>query len=188
MRRFVSGAAILALCSTLLGGVALGQMSQENFADGHVSTDGTISLPANFRTDYVMLGAWSVAGDVDTGGEVGLHVVYAPREAVDEYRKNGQFADGTVLVKELFKGHTADLTTGRATRAKEVAGYFVMVKDAKGRFPDNPLWGDGWGWAFFAADNTAQTVTKDYAAECLDCHEPARSTDLVYIDAYPVLK
>ena len=24
-----------------------------------------------------------------------------------------------------------------------------MIKDAKGRFPGNDLWGDGWGWALF---------------------------------------
>ena len=62
-----------------------------------------------------------------------------------------------------------------------------MVKDTKGRFPNNPLWGDGWGWSFFNADDRARTVSTDYRADCLGCHEPARSTDLVYDYAYPVL-
>lgn len=169
-------------------GAAIAQMTDTSYARGAVSADGAISLPSDFRTDYVMLGAWSVVGDADTGGGVGLHVVYAPRSAVDGYRKTGTFPDGTVLVKELFKGKTETLTTGEATSANEHAGYFVMVKDSKGRFPGNPLWGDGWGWAFFKPGEPVKTTTKDYKAECLACHEPARSTDLVYDYAYPLLK
>ncbi|WP_282605563.1 cytochrome P460 family protein [Pelagibius sp. Alg239-R121] len=183
---------VAAIASLTLAGViastAYGQMTKKIFAEGVVSEEGSITLPKNFRTDYTMLGAWSVAGDVDTGGEVGLHVVYAPRSAVDGYRKDGSFPDGTVLVKELFKGKTESLTTGEATSAAATAGYFVMVKDTQGRFPDNKNWGDGWGWSFFAADNTTQATTKDYKAECLACHEPARFSDLVYDYAYPVLR
>ena len=113
--------------------------------------------------------------------------MYAPKAAVEFYRKTGQFPDGTVLVKELFNGKTENLTTGNATSAASGAGYFVMVKDDKGRFPGNPLWGDGWGWSFFNADNTKVTTTKDYKSECLACHVPARSTDFVYVDGYPLL-
>ena len=120
-------------------GTAYGQMADHSFADGVVSPDGSIRVPQAFRTDYVMLGAWSVAGDVDTGGAVGLHVVYAPRDAVEAYRETGAFPDGTVLVKELFNGNTEFLTTGEATSAASTAGYFVMVKDSEGRFPGNPL-------------------------------------------------
>ncbi|MCG8692208.1 MAG: cytochrome P460 family protein [Minwuiales bacterium] len=181
-------AALLTFVGVLAGGAAYGQMTAKPFAEGIVSDDGAIQLPENFRTDYVMLGAWSVAGDVDTGGGVGLHVVYAPRSAVDGYRETGSFPDGTVLVKELFNGKTETLTTGEATSATTTAGYFVMVKDTKGRFPGNALWGEGWGWSFFNADNTKQTVTKDFQAECLACHEPARGSDLVYSYAYPVLQ
>ena len=181
-------AALLTLGVALAAGVTYGQMASKEYAEGIVSEDGSIRLPENFRTDYVMLGAWSVAGDVDTGGNIGLHVVYAPKHAVEGYRKTGKFPDGTVLVKELFNGKTESLTTGEATSAAATAGYFVMVKDDKGRFSGNPLWGDGWGWSFFEADNTRVATTKDYGKECLGCHVPARSTDLVYVEAYPVLK
>ena len=164
------------------------QTASRGFAEGVVSENGTIRVPENFRTDYVMLGAWSVAGDVDTGGEIGLHIVYAPKSAVEAYRATGAFPDGTVLVKELFNGKTESLTTGEATSAADIAGYFVMVKDTQGRFPGNPLWGDGWGWSFFDAGDPLRAKTKDYMAECLACHEPARASDLVYVQAYPVLK
>jgi hypothetical protein len=158
------------------------------YADGLVSATGDIQVPENFRTDYVALGSWSVTGDADTGGDIGLHVVYAPKDAVIAYRKTGNFPDGTVIVKELFTGETEFLTTGEATRAKDIAGYFVMVKDTQNRFPENPLWGEGWGWAFFGADNQQKTTSTDYKADCLACHEPARKTDFIYTNAYPVLK
>ena len=32
-----------------------------------------------------------------------------------------------------------------------------MIKDAKGRFPGNDLWGDGWGWALFLAKEPGAT-------------------------------
>lgn len=166
---------------------AQGLAGEPEFAGGIVAGDGSIRVPENFRTDFVMLGAWSVAGDTDTGGEIGLHVVYAPKSAIDGYRRTSTFPDGTVLVKELFTTRTESLTTGEATRADANAGYFVMIKDDKGRFPGNLLWGDGWGWSFFEAGDPSRAVTEDYQTECLACHEPARSTDLVYIQAYPVL-
>lgn len=180
---FWAGLALIGLLLT----AAVTVQSADTFADGAVDKNGVIRVPDNFRTQYAMLGAWSVAGDADTGGGVGLHIVYAPHDAVDAYRQTGSFPSGTVLVKELFNGHTAELTTGTATRADSVAGYFVMVKDNDGRFPGNPLWGDGWGWSFFAADNRMTTASTDYQKDCLGCHEPARATDLVYSDGYPLL-
>lgn len=187
MRNAAKITAMVAIAFMFATGSVSGQLAGQDYVEGVVSNDGSIRVPQNFRTDYVMLGAWSVAGDADTGGAIGLHVVYAPSQAVEEYRKTGKFPDGTVLVKELFNGKTESLTTGEATSASSVAGYFVMVKDDKGRFSDHPLWGDGWGWSFFSADNTSTTATKDYRVECLACHEPARSTDLAYVQGYPLL-
>ena len=45
------------------------------------------------------------------------------------------FPDGTVLVKEVFKRTTKDMTTGTVSSAGALAGWFVMVKDNVGRFP-----------------------------------------------------
>jgi hypothetical protein len=58
-----------------------------------------------------------------------------------------KFADGTVLVKEVFGTDHAQMTTGDAHWAKDTKVWFVLIKDSKGRYPNNPLWGDGWGWA-----------------------------------------
>lgn len=158
-------------------------MSAEN-APG-VGDGGSISVPdVDYRKDWSFLGGYSVLGEEG----VDLHAVYTQPETVEAYRETRQFPDGAVLVKELFKTETADLTTGTASWASERVGWFVMVKDSVGSFPDNPLWGDGWGWAFFGADNSTTTTTTDYKAECLECHEPVRDTDLSYVQGYPALQ
>jgi len=180
MRKHIALVFALAAGATVaLGGAVSNSMT--------AAKDGKITVPENFRTTYEFLGAWAVAGDADTGGGIGQHIVYASPGTIEAYRKTGKFPDGAVLVKELFNGKTESLTTGSATSAAEVAGYFVMVKDAQGKHK-GPLWGDGWGWAFFKAGDTKNTVSTDYQADCLACHEPVRDSDLIYSYAYPVLK
>jgi hypothetical protein len=63
-----------------------------------------------------------------------------------------------------------------------------MIKDAKGRFPGNDLWGDGWGWALFLGKEPARNVATDYSTDCRTCHVPAKKDDWVYIRGYPALK
>ncbi len=115
-----------------------------------VDDKGNLHVPADYRTAYEALGTWAVAKD-DGPGSKEMHVVYASPGTTAAYRKDGQFPDGTVLVKEVFHTTTQDMTTGTVSSAGALAGWFVMVKDSIGRFPDNKLWGDGWGWSWFEA-------------------------------------
>ena len=152
-----------------------------------VDDKGDLRVPANYRTSYQMLGSWAVAAD-DGRGSKEMHVVYASPGSMAAYRKNGHFPDGTVLVKEVFKASTKDMTTGTVSSAGTLAGWFVMVKDNAGRFPGNKLWGEGWGWSWFDAANPARTTSKDFRADCLGCHIPAKATDWIYVFGYPGLK
>ncbi len=163
--------------------------------DHFVDESGNISLPDNFRRDWAFLGTWSIAkDDVETSsaasghGAAGLHNVYTQRATIDYFRKTGKFPDGAVIVKELLKAATASMTTGTVSRGTEVEGWFVMVKDTKGRFQSNPLWGDGWGWSLFNAGQSDSTVTTNYKTECIGCHIPARKDDWIYLNGYPVLE
>jgi hypothetical protein len=92
------------------------------------------------------------------------------------------------LVKEVFGTEHAQMTTGDAHWASQTKIWFVLIKDEKGRYPGNPLWGDGWGWALFKADAPRKQVAVDYKKDCLGCHIPAKSTDWIYVKGYPVLK
>ena len=153
-----------------------------------VRAGGTLAVPEGYRTGFVALGTWAVASDAPTGDAAEFHGVYAAEEIVEAYRSTGRFPDGAVLVKEVATARAGDMTTGRVSRAGEVLGWFVMVKDTEGRYPGDPLWGDGWGWAWFDAGAPEEAVTTDYREECLGCHVPAQGTDWVYVEGYPLLR
>lgn len=143
----------------------------------------------DYRLEWVFLGAFSLRADDPEDGTKGLHDVYAPREAVEAYRKTGTFPDGTVLVKDSFLTKTEEMTTGTVSYADHLKGRFVLVRDSTNRNAKNsPLWGDGWGWAFFEGEETEKTVTTDYRKDCLGCHEPVRSQDFLHTQAYPILR
>ena len=71
-------------------------------------------------------------------------------------------AGAIVLVKDVFWTEHASLTTGNAHWASNIKVWFVLIKDAKGRYPNNPLWGDGWGWALLKSDAPDKQVTVDH--------------------------
>ena len=157
-----------------------------NSLDGFrlVDKTGNIQKPANYRDLYQTLGSYVV---LDPKGGDQMHLTYASPGTTNFYRRNNQFADGTVLVKEVFGTEHAQMTTGDAHWAKDTKVWFVLIKDSKGRYPNSPLWGDGWGWALFKSDAPNKQVATDYKKDCLGCHIPAKADDWIYIKGYPVL-
>lgn len=174
----VTGAALLAL-------VACSQPSGPT-VDGALDATGALHVPVNYRATYQGLGSWAVAADKDVGAKE-FHTVYASPGAAAAYARDHRFPDGTVLVKEVAEAMTAPMTTGTVSHSTKLKGWFVMVRDEHNRHTGSKLWGDGWGWAWFDADAPKAAKTTDYKAECLACHEPARKTDLSYVEGYPAI-
>jgi hypothetical protein len=152
-----------------------------------VDAAGNLRVPTDYRTLYQALGSWAIAADSGQGSKE-MHMVYMSPGASEAYRKTGQFPDGAVLVKEVFETSTDELTTGTVSHAEKLKGWFVMMKDRKGTHPDNPLWGDGWGWSWFDADKPLKTTSTDYHTDCQGCHLPAQASDWIYVNGYPVLR
>ena len=148
-----------------------------------VDKAGNIHKPEAFRDSYQMLGAYFV---LDPKGDQ-MHFTYASPGAAEYYRRTKTFADGTVLVKEVLGTDHARLTTGDANWAANTKVWFVLIKDAKGRHPTNPLWGNGWGWALFKSDAPEKQIAVDYRKDCLGCHMPANADDWIYVKGYPAL-
>jgi cytochrome c len=153
----------------------------------YVTSDGAISLPKDYRESFVHLGTWAVAKDKDKP-IFEMHNVYAKPETIQAYRRDGKFPDGAVLVKEITNADAAKLTTGDSSWSTDLKVWFVMIKDSKSRFPGNHLWGDGWGWALFKADDPTKNVATDFKTDCITCHIPAKQDDWVYTRGYPILK
>ena len=152
-----------------------------------VDADGRLHVPDGYRTTYELLGSWAIAADEGRGSKE-LHVVLASPGSIEAYRKEGHFPDGAVLVKEVFRTATREMTTGTVSAADELKGWFVMVKDGTGRHSGHALWGDGWGWSWFDVADPSKTTSTDYKVDCLSCHVPAQASDWVYVDGYPALK
>lgn len=176
-------AGLLLLCAFALSSSTL--VAGEEFSD-YVDGKGNISFPKDFRTSMVHLGSWFVP----EGGASGFHDVYTEKESVEAYRQTGEFPDGATLVKELRASQEGDFTTGQGVSyaTSGIKQWFVMVKDSKNRFDDNPLWGEGWGWALYKPDNPDKNVATNFRTDCLGCHVPAKDQDWVYTEAYPTLK
>jgi len=164
------------LAATLPGGA-------QNDTLDLVDAKGNIRKPADYRDRYQVLGVYTV---LDPKGNE-MHYTYASPGTAEFYRQNKRFADGTVLVKDVLATSHTRLTTGDAHWAEGTKVWFVMIKDDKGRFPGNPLWGNGWGWALFKSDAPDTQIATDFKKDCLGCHIPAQETDWVYVNGYPVL-
>jgi hypothetical protein len=156
-------------------------------ASNAVNAAGNLRVPEDYRALYQALGSWAIAGDHGQGSKE-IHAVYASPGAIDSYLKTRHFAEGAVLVKEVFEASTGEMTTGTVSHADKLKGWFVMVRDTKNSHRGNPLWGDGWGWSWFDADKPLKTTSTDYHSDCLGCHVPAQSTDWIYVNGYPSLR
>ncbi len=188
--RFVglSALGLLAVASMAArrGQMGMGAASSNQKAEAVVDANGNLRVPTDYRTSYQFLGGWAIAADKGKGSQE-IHVVYASPGTIAAYRKDGRFPDGAVLVKEVFQTATRSMTTGTVSHSQELKGWFVMVKDSKDSHPGNSLWGDGWAWSWFDADNPSKTTSSNYKVDCLSCHVPARGTDWVYVEGYPPL-
>jgi hypothetical protein len=95
-----------------------------------VDKTGNIRKPTDVRDLYQALGVYTPVG---LNNDTEMHYTYASPGTAESYRKTGKFADGTVLVKEVFATDHAQMTTGDAHWATATKVWFVMIKDDKGR-------------------------------------------------------
>ena len=178
---------VTAFCVLAAMSVLSAQDKTEDKFSPFVDAKGNIALPKDFETQFVHLGTIAVATEENKAVDQ-MHSTYTRGKDIEAFKKTGQFADGAVLVKAVRGTKHETLTTGETSYAKDIKVWFVMVKDSKGRFKDNDLWGDGWGWALFKGDDPATQVATDYSSDCRECHVPAKKSDWVFTQCYPLLQ
>ena len=143
---------ILGAASVAIAGLSLAAIAADDGFSPYVDAKGNISFPDGFRASMVHLGSWFVP----EGGASGFHDVYTEKESVEAYRNTGKFPDGATIVKELRASEAGTYTTGSnvSFATDGLKQWFVMIKDEKGRFEDNPIWGDG----FFTTDRWIEVI------------------------------
>ena len=201
MKKRMITAAMLSLAAISLMGAAKDKEEMPFAPNVEVET-GAIRVPEHY-TEWPTLGTWAHAQTGEKLDKLGpgvheYHVVYTQPETIAYYRKHRRFPDGAVLVKELLNAKTMAMTTGPAVgHGTTIKGWFVLVRDTKGRYKESDLWGDGWAWSLFNADDSTRTVSKNYKTDCLPCHTPARdlaprnavdADKWIYSFGYPVLQ
>ena len=152
----------------------------------YVTKDGAISRPTDYRDTFEHLGSLAVATKPDSRSTRCTSFIRDQR-MFGRIAETDKFPTATMLVKEITRVSSDKLTTGQFHWSTDIKLWFVMIKDSKGRFPGNDLWGDGWGWALFTAKEPARNVATDYTTDCRTCHIPARKDDWVYVRGYPAL-
>ena len=136
--RIVGALGVVLAGLSVIGAVtAYGQIDARSQYGGTTATvvddKGNLRVPADYRTAYQMLGSWAVAKD-DGPGSKEMHVVYASPGTIAAYRKDGHFPDRTVLVKEVFKTTTKDMTIGTVSSAGTLAGPRPLTLDVERAF------------------------------------------------------
>jgi hypothetical protein len=175
----LAGVPLLALA------LLLAEDEEKSFSP-YVDTQGNLLIPNKLRTSLSHLGTYVVPDEKSES--FGFHDVYTQASTVKQFRATEEWPDGAVIVKELRKMTSVKMTTGKASYATDLIGWFIMVKDNKGRFKDNPHWDKGWGWGLFMKEDPRKNVSKGFTASCMGCHIPAKIDDWVFIEGYPALK
>jgi hypothetical protein len=155
-----------------------------------VEAEPELQVPSvDYRKEWVQLGTYALVADTPADDAKKLQYVYTERKNLEAYLKSGSFPDGTVLVKDVYAGKTKTLTCGTVSYAGDLVGRFILFRDSSNaRTASSPRFGDGWGWAYYDGSETKMTVTTNYKTDCLGCHLPARATDMVYVQGYPLLR
>lgn len=150
------------------------------------TAEGKLKQPVGYR-EWVYIGTPLTPNDLNDGEAAfpEFHAVYIDAQSFADYKKTGQFRDGTILVKELSSVGAKQATSGKGYFMGEFTGLEVSIKDSK-RFKDEPG-----NWAYFSFGHhypLKPEVAKNTAAACNKCHQNSAEQDYVFTQFYPVLR
>jgi hypothetical protein len=115
------------------------------------------------------------------------HNVYIDPASWNYWKTNGEFRDGTILVKELVSVGSKSAVSGNGYFQGEFIGLEATIKSSK-HFPEEPG-----NWAYFSFSTPDHkslnpTAAAFPAADCNACHQGAAADDFVFTQYYPVLR
>ncbi len=149
--------------------------------------DKELERPTGYR-EWVYVGTPVTPNDLNNGKAAfpEHHNVYIDPKSWAHWKKNGEFRDGTILMKELVSVGSKSGVSGKGYFQGEFLGLEATIKSKK-HFPDDP---GNWAYYSFSSKDhkTLSATAKPFAAaSCNSCHATAAADDFVFTQYYPVL-
>jgi hypothetical protein len=197
MRRILLPAVIAGAVIASIASISTTLAANDAVTPAKFAADGQVMIPQNYRS-WIFVGTPLTPNALNNGEAPfqEFHNVYVEPSAFEHFKKTGEWANGTQLVKELVLIHEGDdcaeytgacfEVSGNGYFQGEFAGLEVTVKDTE-RFPDEPG-----GSVYYSFGHIpppyAELATAFPAETCNACHESSADTDFVFTQFYPVLR
>jgi hypothetical protein len=150
-------------------------------------TNGELERPTGYR-EWIYVGTPVTPNDMNNGKAAfpELHNVYIDPTSWSHWKNEGEFRDGTIIIKELVSVGSKSAVSGNGYFMGDFIGLEATIK-SKTQFPNEPG-----NWAYFSfttADHKTLTKTaKAFPSDaCNSCHAAAAADDFVFTQYYPVL-
>ena len=150
--------------------------------------NGELDRPVGYR-EWIYVGTPLTPNELNDGKAAfpEFHNVYIDPKSWAHWKDNGEFRDGTILIKELVAVGSKAAVSGNGYFQGDFVGLEATIKSKK-HFPDEPG-----NWAYFSFSTpdhkTLTTTAKAFPAEsCNACHQAAAANDWVFTQYYPVLR
>lgn len=170
----------------LFGSIVVAQAAGNPMYQAQFNAAGELIRPAGWR-EWIFVGSPLTPNSLNGGTAAfpEFHSVYIDPESWAQYKKTGEFREGTMLAKELtLVGDTA-ATSGIGFFNGALQGFEIAHKDSK-RYPAEM---GGWGYYSFGhhAEPYANSAAVFPVAACAGCHAAAAAEDMVFTQYYPIL-
>lgn len=143
--------------------------------------------PVGYR-EWIYVGTPVTPNDMNDGKAAfpEHHNVYIDPQSWAYWKENGQFREGTILIKELVSVGSKSAVSGKGYFQGEFLGLEATIK-SKQHFPNEPG-----NWAYFSFSGKNHKKLSDSAkpfptAACNACHSGSAADDFVFTQYYPIL-
>jgi hypothetical protein len=150
--------------------------------------DGKLERPTGYR-EWIYVGTPVTPNDMNDGKAAfpEHHNVYIDPVSWKQWKKTGEFREGTILIKELVSVGSKAAVSGNGYFQGEFIGLEAVIKSKK-YFPDEPG-----NWAYFSFSTPDHktlnpTATAFPTEACNVCHAASAADDFVFTQYYPVLR
>jgi hypothetical protein len=176
------GLAVAVVIGLSATAASIAQTPSTNPDAAQFDDQGRFLPPANYR-DWVFLSSgvdmsYSEAAAANPERHSFTNT-FAPRAAVDAFKRDGKWPDKTVLALEVRGGASNGSINKRGVFQSGAAqGVEFHVKD-EARFKG--------GWAFYGPSGGKPATMIPTAAACYACHQDHAAADTTFVQFYPTL-